>query len=594
VKIVLLIFLSFYFFTPVSFSSEKTFRVLYINSYHRGYSWSDDIESGLIKTLKDSDLNIEISTEYLDNLRFSSGENHKANKIALENKYKHYTPDIIITSDNAAFDLIKLFRSDKRQSTPFVFSGYNGYSTNTLTGLKNTTGIVENIDLTSGTEFATNVFPDTDTLAFIFNTDDASGISLYNYAIKHSLPELTKKYKVETLVNLNQLQVKNRLNTLSKNTLVFMPGKTSGEGDTGEELDSRRLNQSEHARIVTDSSPFPVFTFWKYHINNGVLGGEIMSGYSQGIHAATSAISILNGVKASDIPVMALSATEKIIDFKLLKKFDLSKSDIPLSASFINSPVSIWQTSKFHFTLFLIILITLAIALVFTISKNSHLRRIINLKKATISRYIKDLNKRLVEIKTLQDQALDYSYQDPLTNLSNRRKFNKQLEEELITAHRFNYPLSLFMIDIDHFKLFNDFYGHVIGDQCLASVAKAVASCAHRPKDLTARYGGEEFVIILPNTPLSSARIIAKRILTIIAALEIEHKGIGENSNVSVSIGGITLEPGSEYPCSEKAIIGAADKLLYESKETGRNKSTLKVIRELPKVANIDFNLATK
>lgn len=163
-----------------------------------------------------------------------------------------------------------------------------------------------------------------------------------------------------------------------------------------------------------------------------------------------------------------------------------------------------------------------------------------------------------------------YSYQDGLTQVANRRMFNALLKREWAAAKRNRYPLSLIMIDIDHFKGFNDGYGHQAGDICLTRIAAALNAVSRRSTDLLARYGGEEFVLLLPNTNEKQAKWIASRCHKDVAALNVPHEYSDAAEIVTISAGVITMQPGEEDDITR--LVEAADQMLYRAKNSGRNR----------------------
>ncbi|HZL57461.1 MAG TPA: diguanylate cyclase [Bryobacteraceae bacterium] len=166
------------------------------------------------------------------------------------------------------------------------------------------------------------------------------------------------------------------------------------------------------------------------------------------------------------------------------------------------------------------------------------------------------------------------SFQDGLTGIANRRKFDETLATELRLALESSKPISLLMLDIDHFKALNDEFGHQRGDECLVRVAEALASCSLRASDLVARYGGEEFAVIMPDCDENRAADAAERMRTAVLDLSIAHPGSSCSRSVSVSVGAATLRPVSNAAAAA-ALIGMADGALYRSKQLGRNRSTL-------------------
>ncbi len=154
---------------------------------------------------------------------------------------------------------------------------------------------------------------------------------------------------------------------------------------------------------------------------------------------------------------------------------------------------------------------------------------------------------------------------DGLTQISNRRHFDQYFDQEWKRAQREQHPLSLLLIDVDHFKLYNDTYGHQAGDECLQQVATAMQQTLKRSSDLVARYGGEEFVILLPNTNAEGAIQVAQEIHNAVQKLEIEHSRSSVSQYVTVSIGISTTIP-TLYHRFE-ALVSRADKALYEAKQ---------------------------
>lgn len=175
-----------------------------------------------------------------------------------------------------------------------------------------------------------------------------------------------------------------------------------------------------------------------------------------------------------------------------------------------------------------------------------------------------------IEMKRQRDMLAELANMDGLTGIKNRRAFDDYCEREWLRAIRDRHPVSLLMIDIDHFKDFNDHYGHVAGDDCLKAVAKTLAQSVERPADLLARYGGEEFVCLLPETDSGGAMNVAEKMRDNVSALGIPHAFSGVSHVVTVSIGVATAFPGRDLP--SELLLKTADDKLYEAKKEGRNR----------------------
>jgi diguanylate cyclase (GGDEF)-like protein len=195
-----------------------------------------------------------------------------------------------------------------------------------------------------------------------------------------------------------------------------------------------------------------------------------------------------------------------------------------------------------------------------------------------ISTYIYHL---LFELQSTHIALQDLADTDQLTDIANRRHFDRKFKVEWRRAMRDQNPISMMMIDVDNFKKFNDSYGHQEGDKCLQAIAKAMESITNRPADLAARYGGEEFAILLPATSQQNAAMLAERLRKKIESLNIEH----ERSSfgvVTISVGISCCEPAWDFtgktPDEDQKVVfpamllTAADNALYVSKEQGRNQ----------------------
>ena len=175
------------------------------------------------------------------------------------------------------------------------------------------------------------------------------------------------------------------------------------------------------------------------------------------------------------------------------------------------------------------------------------------------------------EIETANQQLAEMAHKDGLTGISNRRYFDQKLLDELKRAKRSRTPLSLILLDVDHFKLYNDTYGHVEGDCCLRIVASMLEKVPERASDFVARYGGEEFVCILPDTNFAGAMLLAEKIRQNIVELAIPHVTSKVSNHLTVSVGVHTVNNITEKITPEVLFI-MCDKQLYAAKEQGRNR----------------------
>lgn len=184
---------------------------------------------------------------------------------------------------------------------------------------------------------------------------------------------------------------------------------------------------------------------------------------------------------------------------------------------------------------------------------------------------LKQINERAKALETLlklYEEASQQARTDALSGLYNRRAFEEHMVQHFLEFKRYNAPFGIVIFDIDHFKKFNDTYGHAIGDNVISAVARAL-KLTLRLSDIPARWGGEEFIACLPHMDLEGSCVVAQRVRIAVAALELEDAVAGKLPQVTVSLGVAIAQPGDQ---TIDAIIERADKGLYTAKESGRNR----------------------
>jgi len=217
---------------------------------------------------------------------------------------------------------------------------------------------------------------------------------------------------------------------------------------------------------------------------------------------------------------------------------------------------------------------------IFDIEVNSGLIHDANQQAVKMVFIVRDITERkqteekiqqlIQQLEIEKQTALQNANTDSLTGLPNRRFFDEALNKEIRRAKRTGAPLSLIMLDVDHFKKFNDSYGHVAGDECLRQIGTTLKSLVGRATDIVARYGGEEFVAILTNTDQNGVMTLAERIRKSVEGLEIPHASSKISDFVTISLGVVTLNaPMLKTP---EQIVGLADEAMYSAKRAGRNQ----------------------
>lgn len=187
--------------------------------------------------------------------------------------------------------------------------------------------------------------------------------------------------------------------------------------------------------------------------------------------------------------------------------------------------------------------------------------------------YLLSLRHRLLQQElTAANQRLEkVSRSDALTQVANRRHFDEFLGKLWARAQGEDTEVAIMMLDVDHFKAFNDHYGHPAGDVCLVQVAASLERSLRRPGDLLARYGGEEFIAVFSRTPLAQAQAVAERVRRGVEALAVPHEGSVTHGRVTVSIGVASMRTQDRHATPQR-LIALADEALYQAKNRGRNR----------------------
>ncbi|MDQ0586416.1 diguanylate cyclase (GGDEF)-like protein [Variovorax paradoxus] len=257
-------------------------------------------------------------------------------------------------------------------------------------------------------------------------------------------------------------------------------------------------------------------------------------------------------IKSAQDGLMRLNSFRRLDNYPLFVAAALSKDEIL---------VNWWRETLWHSGG--VLLLTLIVAFI-----GWRLVRQFQLQTRTEA----ELRQTRDALETLNKTLNTLAMEDGLTGLANRRQFDVTLDSEYSRAARTASTLALIMMDVDCFKQYNDIYGHAADDECLQTIGCTIARLAsRRPGDLAARYGGEELAVLLPNTDVAGAMILAERIRSAVRDLQIEHAGSADGF-VTLSAGVDALSPAAGKPGQPKELIRAADKALYAAKSSGRNR----------------------
>ncbi len=351
-KIILfsLLFITFLF-------ANKPKEVLLLHSYHKGYIWSDDISKTIEKELKNFE-DIELTTVYMDTKRV-------ADPIYLDQLAKLYKQqfqkrnfDLIIASDNNAFDFAINYHTYLFENLPVLFCGINNFDKAFLEQnymKKYMTGVVEQVDLEKNFELIKDLHPNLKKLLIINDT------SKTGYAVKRDLRPIIKKYKkefeIEYVDNLEIDSISKKVSTLKDNTailFVLLFKDTTG----------KYFTYKQGFKQIRKASNVPIYGLWDFYLNYGIVGGLLTSAIGQGEAVSKMALEILGGKKISQIPILEKSPNEYMFDYNELERFNIDVTKYLDDYIIINEPRTKYKEATKFFILAILIILVLSIIVV--------------------------------------------------------------------------------------------------------------------------------------------------------------------------------------------------------------------------------------
>jgi len=390
-KIIILLFLSSVLFFKVSFGNDSLIspvknsikNILLLDSYNVNYRWSRNVINGVIDQFSNYNQEVIINVEHLDQRAYAETFDFQTIAQIIKTKYIHINFDVIIVSDNPSFNFIKKYQEQLFSGVPIVFCGYNNLNINDLNGIKNITGINEEVHINQSIDLIKSIHPKLESVIFISSTKDIS-FNTYVNKINTYIKNDKSKIQYYNFIDINSKDLKTKLKSYYKNTAILIFGSLADE-----------TKPSKSTQIITKLSPFPVYSNWDYALNNGIVGGIIVNGYIQGSKAAELAKRILNGEKADQIPVIMETPSAKIFDYKALYKFNIPLSSLPDDCQIINEPYNLWDSHKpllITIIIFIVILITVIIILLFINTQKNLIRK--NLLKTELQ--LTQISKNLI------------------------------------------------------------------------------------------------------------------------------------------------------------------------------------------------------
>jgi len=312
---------------------QGEYRILVLHSYHRGYKWTDDISEGIEKVLKESGVPFKLSYEYMDTKKIFNDEYVGMLRKLLREKYHKTGFDLIISTDDNAFDFLLQHRDNVFAGAPVVFCGVNYLDESRLEGRTGFAGVSEDPDFRSNIETILRLHPKVNKIAFIADVT-TTGKKLHG-----KLQEIVTDYPALGWMMLEDLSMEAMLDILGRlddDTVVLYSLFAR---------DKRQIfyEYNDSAQLITEASPVPVYGIWDFNLGYGIVGGMLTSGFYQGQEAGYLALRVLSGEPAETIPIVRDSPNRYMFDKKVLEQFDISLDSLPKDSIVINLPPSIFK-----------------------------------------------------------------------------------------------------------------------------------------------------------------------------------------------------------------------------------------------------------
>ena len=349
-----------------AFETDRTRHVLLLNSYHQSLHWEEEIYRAVKETLKPDENNIELHVENMDTKRVQYTKTYREQLLTLfRTTYKDIQFDLIITSDNNAYDLMRSHRDTLFPDVPFVFCGVNDFDAAQLTGLSELTGVAETIGAEATLKVALQLHPGVQEILVI--NDQLPTGKAWTEEIRRQLSNIEQQVKVRHIGNWPMPRLLDEVRRLPQQSLILL-------GAYFRDSEESFFPSHESAQLITNASRVPVYSLLDFNLGHGIVGGDMISGYYQGIAAAKMGLKILQGEDPDTIPVTMEDGNQFMFDHTQLEKWGIDESNLPNNSVVVNRPFSFYQTFKALVWITLAILLLLSTIIVLLV-KNIFARR---------------------------------------------------------------------------------------------------------------------------------------------------------------------------------------------------------------------------
>ena len=304
-------------------------KILIIHSYHPTYKWTKDINDGINSIFNDIK-KVDKYVEYMDTKQFFQKEYIKSLTEIYQQKYKNIKFDLIISSDNNAFNFLRLHSKELFQNTPVIFSGVNNFQDAWIKDHSNFTGVVEKLAFKENYDLIIKLHPKVKNIYIIIDN------TVTGKAVKEKIKDISNKYPVKNITihildNLSNDELLKKIQTLPKNSAILFTFYLQTK-------DGKFLEYYKLLELLSKVSNSPIYGVMDYTLHHGAIGGYVTTGFYQGVTAAKIAQKILQGIDVRSIPVVQTSPNKYMFDYNQMKKYNIKESQIPLNTTILNKP----------------------------------------------------------------------------------------------------------------------------------------------------------------------------------------------------------------------------------------------------------------
>jgi signal transduction histidine kinase/ABC-type uncharacterized transport system substrate-binding protein len=323
---------------PLSYPrADERKHVLVLHSYHQGLGWTDRITKGIKSALHDTDQEIELYFEYMDTKQIYDDQHLQNLRELYRYKFRNRRFDVVMSSDNHAFNFLLAHHRDLFPDTPIVFCGVNGFEDSMLLGHDLIMGVAELDDFKSTIDVALKLQPNTEQVFLV--VDKTLTGSIGEKLMKKAIPHFKDTLRFTFWKDLDMAQVQERAGKLTPDSIAFLYTFTTDRSGNVFTLE-------KSCELISQYCAVPIYAAADAYIGHGIIGGMLTSGYAQGKKAGQIALRILQGENVNNIPIVNESPNRYMFDYKQLKRFNIKTTLLPNGSIIINKPSSFYSVHK--------------------------------------------------------------------------------------------------------------------------------------------------------------------------------------------------------------------------------------------------------